>query len=334
MNREKLLNAVLERDARFDGTFVYGVTSTRIFCRPSCPSKRPKPENIALFASVEDARNAGFRACKRCDPQKWAARLQAIAEAARGESQSAGEHEMKAALGVSPRQMKQARQISQFKTELQKGKNVIESQNEAEFGSARATYEAAQKHLGMTPATYGKGGAGASVRFAFAPCALGIVMVARTEKGLCAVRLGEDEAVMEQQLREEFFAANIARDVGGLQGEIEAVLRLLEGQEPNFCVPLDVAATAWQWRVWDALRGIPRGETCSYSQLAAQMGAPQSARAVARACATNPLALVHPCHRVIGSDGNLRGFRWCIERKRRLLEFEKAVSPHKKARES
>ncbi len=173
------------------------------------------------------------------------------------------------------------------------------------------------------PASYAKGGAGASIRFALAPCELGIVLVARTPRGVCAVRLGHDEAEMEANLREEFFAAPLARDDDGLKSEIETVLDVLRGEERE--LPLDIRATDFQWRVWRELRAIPRGETRSYSQLAAQMGIPKSARAVARACATNPLALVHPCHRVIGSDGNLRGFRWCIERKRRLLEFEKGA---------
>jgi AraC family transcriptional regulator of adaptative response/methylated-DNA-[protein]-cysteine methyltransferase len=176
--------------------------------------------------------------------------------------------------------------------------------------------------LAPTPATYGKGGAGVCIRFAFAPSELGILMVARTPRGICAVRLGESEAEMESNLREEFFAATLSRDDEGLGIEIEAVAGILRGEAED--LPVDIHATDFQWRVWRELRAIPHGETRSYSQLAAQMGMPKSARAVARACATNPLALVHPCHRVIGSDGNLRGFRWCIERKKRLLENEKA----------
>ena len=321
MNREKLLAAIFERDARFDGVFVYGVTSTRIFCRPSCPSKRPKAENIVLFELVKEAQSAGFRACRRCKPEIWAAQLQTVVDAARSHAQLTPE--MGAMLGLSARQLNEAQRVSRLKIELQKGKSVIESQNEAEFGSARGVYEAAQKHLGMTPATYGKGGKGARIRFASAPCSMGIILVARTETGICAVRFGEDAAALETQLREEFFAASVQRDEGQLQHEIEAVLRFLAGREPNFSLPLDVAATAWQWRVWEELRAIPRGETRTYGQLAAQIGRPTAARAVARACATNPLAIVNPCHRVVGSDGQMRGYRWNIERKKRLLEHEK-----------
>lgn len=324
MQPEQFLQAVLARDARYDGQFVYGVTSTHIFCRASCPSRRPKPQNIVLFEGVEAAQSAGYRACQRCQPEKFAAQLQAIARKSRGQEPKAAvsPHDFEAALGISPRQLEEAKRVERLKHELQKGNSVIAAQNEAEFGSSRGVYEAAGKHLGMTPATYGKGGAGANIRFTCVPCSLGQLLVARTDKGVCAVRLGDDETQLEASLRDEFFAATLIRDDAAIR-EVEAVLGLLEGTEPNPTLPLDVRATAFQWRVWEGLRAIPRGETRSYAQLAAQLGQPTAARAVARACATNPIAIVNPCHRVIGSDGNLRGFRWCLERKKKLLENEK-----------
>jgi AraC family transcriptional regulator of adaptative response/methylated-DNA-[protein]-cysteine methyltransferase len=262
MQRDQFLQAVLERDAHFDGQFVYGVSSTHIFCRASCPSRRPKLENIVLFEGVEAAQSAGFRACQRCQPEKFAARLDAIADKSRGEETMGGvsTHDFEAAMGISPRQLEEAKRVERLKTELQKGNSVIEAQNEAEFGSSRGVYEAAQKHLGMTPATYGKGGAGANIRFTCVPCSLGQLLVARTDKGVCAVRLGDDEAILEDSLRNEFFAATLTRDDEGLRAEIEAVLGHLSGQEPNPALPLDVRATAFQWRVWQGLRAT-RGRT-------------------------------------------------------------------------
>lgn len=218
--------------------------------------------------------------------------------------------------------MEEATKLGVLKQELQKGESVLGAQLEAGYGSARALYERAPAQLGMTPATYKKGGEGTTIRYSVAPCELGFVLVARTDVGVCSVSLRDDEAQLEEELREEFFAASIERDDAQLKPEIEAVLESLEGKTAFPDLPLDVRATAFQWRVWKELQRIERGETISYSQLAERMGEPKAVRAVASACARNPVALVHPCHRVVGKDGAARGFRWSIERKKKLLERE------------
>ncbi|PQV63623.1 DNA-O6-methylguanine--protein-cysteine S-methyltransferase /Transcriptional regulator Ada [Abditibacterium utsteinense] len=313
MNRETSLQAIFERDTRFDGHFVYGVSTTRIFCRASCPSRRPKPENIALFASVEAAQEAGFRACLRCQPQNLGREL-----TKNGESRA-----FENAAGIANKEWQELERMERFKTEIRSGKSVIEAQNEAGFGSSRALYQRAPSVLGMTPASYGKGGAGAAINFAISSCELGEILVARTTIGVCSVALGDDEFSLETALRAEFFAAQIARDDAKLGAEIEAVLRLLRGQEPSALLPLDVRATAFQARVWRELTKIARGETVSYGELAQRLEMPKSVRAVAAACGKNPVALVHPCHRVVGKSGELTGYRWGIERKRALLNREK-----------
>ena len=316
----------MERDARFDGFFVYGVATTRIFCRASCPSRRPKPKNIALFASVEEAQKSGFRACLRCRPQHFQREL----------TKNEGSRTFELATGISNREWRESKRIERFKTQIKMGKTVVEAQNEAGFGSARALYQRAPQMLGMTPASYGKGGAGASIWFAIARCDgngpdesgclnnLGWILVARTEVGVCSVALGDDESALETQLRAEFFAAQIGRDERELQDEIETVLQLLRGQEPSILLPLDVRATAFQARVWRELQNIRRGETVSYGELSQRLEMPQAVRAVASACGKNPLAILTPCHRVIGKGGELTGYRWGLERKRTLLKGEKA----------
>ena len=334
---DAMWRAVLARDTRFDGAFVYGVNSTRIFCRPSCPSRRPTPSGVQFFATPTEAKSAGFRACLRCRPETVAPHvaqatriarlierdpqhpLEGVAAATRQDPQRARKN-FRAATGVSPREWADATRLERLKSELQDGQSVTRAQNEAQYGSARALYERAEPQLGMT---YAKGGAGARIRFAIAPCALGALLVARTDKGVCSVKLGGDETELEARLRDEFPAASLERDDAGLRDELEAVLDLLQGQEPHPELPLDIRATAFQWRVWKELTRIPRGQTLSYGQLAAKLGTPNAVRAVAGACARNPVALVHPCHRVVGSDGKLTGYRWGVERKRKLLQLER-----------
>ncbi len=212
--------------------------------------------------------------------------------------------------------------MNQFKREVRDGKSVLQAQLEAGFGSTRALYERAPSRLGMTPATYAKGGADTAIRFAIQPCEMGFVLVARTQKGVCSVALGDNENALETQLRDEFFAATIERDDAALQSELNTVLDSLSGKTAFPDLVLDVRATAFQARVWKELQGLKRGETISYSGLAQRLGEPKAVRAVASACARNPVALVHPCHRVVGKDGATRGFRWCIERKKKLLARE------------
>ena len=319
MNREDCIQAIFERDARFDGRFVYGVASTRIFCRPSCAAKRPKPENISIFASVDEAKNAGFRACLRCKPEQWALRIEKLELGALELSA----RELENAAGVSARDFEEKARLERFKSEMKSGKSVLDAQNEAGFGSARALYERAPAMLGMTPASYGKGGAGAHIVFAVARCELGLILVARTEIGVCSVALGDEEIALENGLKTEFFAAKIARDDEKLRGELEIVLESMKNAMPSPILRLDVRATAFQWRVWREMTRIGRGETVSYGELAARLEIPSAVRAVAAACGKNPVALVHPCHRIVGKNGALTGYRWGLERKRSLLESEK-----------
>lgn len=307
MTDQQKWQAVLERDARFQNEFVYAVPSTRVFCRPTCPSKRPKREGVAFFDSAQEAKEAGFRACKRCQPE------QPVAVS------------VERASGLTPRDLNEAAHLQKLKVELRQDQTVLSAGLEAGFGSMRAVYERAPSQLGMTPASYGKGGANTAISFAVAPCELGFVLVARTPVGVCSVALGRDEGELCAQLKNEFFAATIERDDGRLHGEIECVLAALEGRTAFPDLELDVRATAFQWRVWKELQRLKRGETISYSQLAERTGNARAVRAVASACARNPVALVHPCHRVVGKSGSLAGFRWQIERKQKLLQMEAPV---------
>ena len=300
MTDEQKWRTVLDRDARVANDFVYAVSSTRIFCRSTCPSKRPKRENVSFFTSATQARDAGFRACKRCKPDK----------------------QVKEKAPVSPREERELGRMNQFKTELRSGKTVLQAQLDAGFGSTRAAYERAPSLLGMTPATYAKGGTQTSIRFGIAACEVGFVLIARTDVGVCSVALGDEENALESQLHAEFFAATIERDDAALAPELRLVLDSLGGQSAFPDLTLDVRATGFQARVWKELQRIERGERITYSELAERIGEPKAVRAVASACARNPVALVHPCHRVVGKDGAARGFRWNIERKKKLLERE------------
>ena len=337
--------AVAQRDASAETTFVYGVLSTRIFCRASCPSRRPRRENARFFATPELAEAAGFRACKRCCPQlktsAATARVRAICErletresapslAALGRefglSPSHLQRVFTREMGMSPRQYAESLRVQRLKTHLQRGQSVIGATYDAGYKSSRAVYENASAQLGMTPATYSHGGRGARIWFGVAPCELGLVLVATTEIGVCSVALGDDESSLEAELRAEFFAAQITRDDARLSAQLHIINQILSGEIVSPDLPLDVRATAFQARVWRELRAIPRGQTRSYAQVAQALEMPTASRAVARACATNPVALVVPCHRVVRGDGNLAGYRWDIERKKRLLEAEKSTS--------
>ena len=334
--------AVLARDQTCDGAFVYGVLSTRIFCRPSCPSRRPKREGAQFFDSPHDARRAGFRACKRCLPEASASTREEKVRAMRAQIEAADgaitlrelaekiggsaphlQRLFKKQMGVSPREYSRALRLARLKTKLQSGEKIMDSMLDAGYNSSRALYEEAPSQLGMTPATYGRGGSGAWIRFAVASCALGFLLVAKTARGLCSIALGDSSEELEAELRREFFAAHIEKDEDDLREELRRVLDFLEDEKPAANLPLDVRATAFQIRVWKELQNIKRGETRSYAQVANAIGQPTAARAVARACATNPVALIVPCHRVVREGGALSGYRWGIERKKRLLQRER-----------
>jgi len=342
---------VLARDRRFDGAFVYAVRSTGIYCRPSCPSRRPRRELVSFFPIPEAAEQAGFRACRRCSPtsvngahpdvalvRDACRRLDshpdepasmAALSARTGTSPRRLLRAFQAVLGVTPRQYRDAWRLERFKRQLHERKRVSPATYAAGYGSSSRVYERAGAQLGMTPATYARGGRGARIAFTVVPCPLGRLLVAATERGICRIGVGAGAEELAAGLRAEFPAAEIRRDRGPLRRWVGAIRRHLEGRAPHLDLPLDVRATAFQRAVWEALRKIPYGSTRSYAEIARAIGRPRATRAVARACATNPAAIVIPCHRVVRADGDLGGYRWGIRRKRALIEGERATKANR-----
>ncbi|HKP68673.1 MAG TPA: bifunctional DNA-binding transcriptional regulator/O6-methylguanine-DNA methyltransferase Ada [Pyrinomonadaceae bacterium] len=333
--------AVETKNAAFDGVFYFGVQTTGVFCRPSCSSRRPRRENVSFFVTPTDAEHAGFRACLRCKPKQELApdaaaglitrafellqtnEIETIDELATRLDVSSGhlQKTFKAILGLSPKEVTDMMRIESFKENVKRS-DVTTSLYDSGFGSSRSLYEKAGETLGMTPAVYKKGGKGTKIRYAIADSPLGKLMVAATERGICAVSFGDDEESLQRELVDEFFAADISPDADDLRDSVDAILRSLDGEKTILTLPLDLRASAFQMRVWSELRKIPYGETRTYAQVAEAVGNPKAVRAVARACATNPVALVNPCHRVIASNGKLAGYKWGIERKKALLEHE------------
>lgn len=337
--------AVLERDRRYDGLFVYAVRSTGVYCRPSCPSRRPKPDMVEFFEQPQAAESAGYRSCRRCRPTEnglQAALPQAITRVARFLDHATEEipkleqmaelvkmspfhlqRMFKQSLGISPREYAELRRFLRFRARLQQGDDVTTAMYEAGFQSPSRLYERSTSVLGMTPSAYKAGGAGMKIGYTIAGTSLGRVLVAQTEKGVCAVRIGESDKQLEAELRNEFANADISRSEEKLSRVVKQVVNAAEGHGISADIPLDIRHTAFQGKVWQALRNIRAGETRSYAEIAKAVGDPKAVRAVARACATNPVALVIPCHRVVRSDGELSGYRWGVERKKKLLESEK-----------
>ena len=339
--------AIRTRDHHYDGTFVFAVRSTGIYCRPSCPSRRPRPEQVIFFPAPDAAEREGFRPCRRCRPRAGVLHPQAelvqrlcrfietrvaahpdepLTLASLGAEAGMNPHHLervfKRAMGITPRQYADAQRLLRVKTQLKNGDDVTTALYEAGYGSSRRLYERAPAHLGMTPATYRRGGHGMRIGYTIVPCPLGRLLVAATEKGVSAVYLGNQDRPLEAALAKEYPAAQIFRDRNGLREWVNALLRHLRGQEPHLQLPLDVQATAFQRRVWEELKRIPYGSTRSYSEIARAIGRPRATRAVARACATNPVSILVPCHRVVRGNGNLAGYRWGLERKQALLEGE------------
>jgi AraC family transcriptional regulator, regulatory protein of adaptative response / methylated-DNA-[protein]-cysteine methyltransferase len=336
--------AVSDRDARFDGAFVFGVRSTGIFCKPSCPARRPRRENVSFFDSVTDAVRSGFRACRRCLPERVNApdpQAQMVMRACRliaenaaaplsltalGELLNVSPHHFqrtfKSLLGVTPRRYAEALRLERFKARVKEGPDVTGALYEAGYGSSSRLYEKSTRQLGMTPAAYRKGGRGMSISYTIVSCELGRLLVAATERGLCAVTFGDDDDKLAAALMAEYPAAEVGRGGDALDAGVATLLAHLEGKAPRLDLPLDLRATAFRLRVWEELRRIPYGETRSYGEIAAAIGQPTATRAVASACAANPVALVTPCHRVVREGGALSGYRWGVERKRKLLERE------------
>jgi AraC family transcriptional regulator of adaptative response/methylated-DNA-[protein]-cysteine methyltransferase len=342
---DRLWQAVLTRDAKFEGSFVYGVSSTQIYCRPTCASRRPRRDRVSFFVTTDAAEQAGFRPCKRCHPREAENKRSELIQRACDLLDSAEEsmtlsqlseqlgvssfhlqRTFKKALGISPRQYAAERRANKFKTSVRDGQAIASAMYDAGYGSSSRLYERSTVEFGMTPATYRRNGAGANITFALAESELGWLLVAATEKGICAVRLGSNANELELGLRNEFSAAQINPDTGQLSKSVKQILEHVEGTRPHLSLPLDVQATAFQRLVWEALVAIPYGVTKSYGEVAKAIGRPSAVRAVARACATNPVALVVPCHRVIGSDKSLSGYRWGIERKKKLLQREQSTA--------
>ena len=335
---------VMARDARQDGRFVFAVRTTGIYCRPSCPSRRPRRDSVEFFANPGEAERAGYRACLRCKPTETPSQARYIARARQLLDNAEGvvtlselskrvglspfhlQRLFKRATGLSPREYQSARRMQHVKNGLRQGEDVTTALYDAGFGSPSRLYEKAPQQLGMTPGEYRRGGAGTSITFSIAPTPLGRLLVAATGRGLCSVRFGESVAELERGLRSEFHAAELRRNDEAMRKYLDPLLAAIRGEKTTVELPLDVRATAFQMKVWEKLREIPRGETRSYGEIARQIGEPGAVRAVARACASNPVALAVPCHRVVRSDGDLAGYRWGVERKKKLLDRERAGS--------
>ena len=346
-DQERCWEVAQSRDTSMDGLFFIAVRTTRVYCRPSCPARRPKRENVLFLESCGEAEAAGFRPCKRCRPGDAAAdrrpellrqvcdylesdpdadvRLAAVSERM-GVSAEYLRRLVKRTLGVTPRQYADARRVGRLKSRLQAGASVTRALYDAGYPSSNRLYESAPAQLGMTPATYRRGGRGMSIRYGIVDCPLGKLLVGATERGICAVQLGDSADGLEQSLRREYPAAAITRGDGGLDGWLHQIVRYLNGQQVRLDLPVDVQATAFQIRVWQALRDIAYGQRKSYSDIALEIGKPRAVRAVANACASNPVALIVPCHRVVRKDGSLGGYGWGVQRKEALLAREAAVA--------
>jgi len=342
LDNETRWQATEQRNTRFDGLFVYAVRSTGIYCRPTCPSRRPRREQVEFFDACDAAEAAGFRPCRRCRPRDVASEIATTDAACRyieahldesltlarlgevcGFSPYHLQRTFKRVTGLTPRQYIEERRMGRLKARLRDGSDVTTALYDAGYGSSSRLYENGSTRLGMTPKSYGQGGAGVMIGYAIIDTALGRLLVATTERGVCAVSLGDDDAELLEALRAEYPAADVRAAEPAATGWVEAVAAFIDGQEIPADLPVDVRATAFQRRVWAFLRTIPRGETRSYGEVASGIEQPTAARAVAQACAHNPVALIVPCHRVVRSDGEPGGYRWGAERKRALLARER-----------
>src|SRR3954454_16879508 len=347
---QKRWDAVLERDQRQDGKFVYAVTSTQIYCRPSCPSRRPAPDRVRFFLTPDEAEDAGYRACRRCEPRnsertsdrriqlareyldKHWDRTVTLDELSRIVRMSPFhlQRTFKRVLGVTPKSYTSARRLERMKSRVKQGDTVSKATYEAGYGSGSRAYEHARGGMGMTPGTYRNGGRGTLIRYTVVATTVGHLLAAVTERGLCSVTLGDEPGLLESALHAEFPAATLERDDEELRELTERMADRLSSSGSYLTVPLDVVASAFQWQVWEALRRIPAGETRSYQAIARALGRPTAARAVARACASNRVALVIPCHRAIREHGDTGGYRWGADRKRTILERERSQRDSRK----
>lgn len=333
--------SVLTRNPLADGRFFYAVRTTGIYCRPSCPSRHPHPASVQFFLHAAEARAAGYRACKRCQPDRPHPQTAQIAIAcqyldrqetaptlaALGNALQINPFTLLKAfrrvLGISPRQYWATRQTRRLQQELVTSESITAALYSAGYRSSSRLYEQSTKILGMTPGSYKRHGDGQRIAYTTADSPLGRILVAATERGLCAVAFAATDAELCRDLQRDFACAELRRDDGVLASQLAQVLSQLQETPWRGELPLDVRGTAFQRRVWDALQQIPRGQTRTYRQVAEQIGQPAAVRAVARACGQNPVAVVVPCHRVIGSNGKLNGYRWSLERKQKLLAIER-----------
>lgn len=348
MNTEELFwKAVTENDGRFDGVFYTGVLTTGIYCRPSCRARLPKRQNVRFFARIEEAEAAGLRACLRCklsvsdmvDPKidlvvnicrhietDQNADLKALSDLT-GKSAGYLQRTFKEIAGVSPKRFLEYQRIGEFRGNIKKGVPIADAIYSAGYESSSRLYESVTGKLGMTPSEYGKGGIGMRINYAIADSGLGKLLLAATEKGICSLKLGDRVEDLENELRTEFSNAEISEDRELLAHYLDEASKACEGKPATDDLPFDIRATSFQMRVWEALRKIPFGKTITYAELARNIGEPKAVRAVANACGQNRIAVLIPCHRVVGSDGKLRGYRWGTERKAKLLDFEASAGP-------
>lgn len=348
--RSSYWDAVTGRDRAMDGVFFYAVRTTGVYCRPSCPSRRPRPENVVFFRSRSGAERAGFRPCMRCKPERdiqtdanseivekvcryidahpdQPATLGTLSSAI-GVSPFHLHRTFKALTGITPRAYADSRRLDSLKAGLREGHSVTRSLYDAGYGSSSRLYERAASQLGMTPSRYRKQGSGVTIRYSIAETAAGRLLLAATARGICSIQFGNSDTALEVALRREYPQAEIVRTDKQLASWVRAVRDRIRGQSAG-SLPLDIRATAFQRLVWEELRAIPSGATRSYGEIAKRIGQPRAARAVARACATNPVAVAIPCHRVVREDGALGGYRWGIQRKQKLLDLEKKTSVRK-----
>jgi len=334
--------AVLARDGRADGMFFFAVRSTSIYCRPSCPARRPLRANTLFFQTRQDAEREGYRPCRRCKPNEIPASALIVQRAAQAMENDLDEpvnvntlarklsvrtdalrRAFRQQTGLNPKELAAALRLKKFKRLLREGNGIADALYATGYGSTSRVYERSDAQLGMTPATYQKGGKGMRIKYTTAKSSLGEVLVAATERGVSAVYLGGPTAKLTDELRQEYPRAEIIPEKGAFTEWVEEIVGRVEGNAPRRELPLDLQATAFQRRVWQELQRIPRGSTRTYAQVAKSLGKPSAVRAVARACATNPVSVVVPCHRVVRSDGSLAGYRWGISRKQTLLERER-----------
>lgn len=337
--------ALAGRDPAADGTFVYGVTSTGVYCRPSCPSRRPRADRVRFFDTTNEARQAGFRACKRCRPDTVDLAQPGVAAVRRvsaylathadetvtlahlGRVAAMSPHHLqrrfKAIVGLSPREYQAAMRAGRLRASLHAGRDVTSAIYDAGYGSPSRVYESAPTGKGMPPSTYRRRGAGMRIGYSIVPSAIGRVLVAATEHGVCAVKIGDSDAALVRELKQEYSAADVSANDAPRAEWVKAIGDHLRGDHDALELPIDVQATAFQWKVWRALQRIPAGETQAYAEVARRIGKPKAVRAVATACARNPVCLVVPCHRVVPSSGGTGQYRWGADRKAALLAAEK-----------